>query len=207
MPTSCHISRRRILALGASALVMPAGNARAAALKPAKLLGLLRRPGHIAFMRHALAPFEGAPRTEGGIEAENLGPCETQRNLDDVGRNDARRIGALLRKEGIVFEFVYSSKWCRCRETAELIMGRPVENLALINSYYTSPTKATKGPAQLAALKAYLNTTLKRTDRALMVTHGSLITDLCAIDTGEAEIVVVKADGKGGTIVVGHGVI
>ena len=157
-------------------------------------------------MRHAWAPFEGAPK-EAGRDADDLGPCETQRNLDTFGRNDARRIGALLRDNGIVFDRVYTSKWCRCRETAELIMGRPVENLPLINSYYTSPHKDTKGPIQLAALRTFLNTTLQPTDRALMVTHGSLITDLCKIDTGETEMVVVKADGKGGLTVLGHGTV
>ena len=40
-----------------------------------------------------------------------------------------------------------------------------------------------------------------------MVTHGSLITGLTGIDTDETEIVVVKADGEGGVVVVGRGVL
>ena len=104
------------------------------------MLDLLKQSGHIAFMRHASAPFEGAPKSE-GVSTETLGPCETQRNLDDKGRADARRLGELFRRAGVVFEHVYTSKWCRCRETAELTMGRPVDNLPLINSYYTNPTK------------------------------------------------------------------
>lgn len=170
-----------------------------------RLIELLKQPGHVAFMRHAWAPFEGAPKSE-GVSAETLGPCETQRNLDDKGRADARRLGELFRLNGVVFEHVYTSKWCRCQETADLIMGRAVENLPLINSYYTNPDK-TVGPRQQAALKHYLNETLTPTARALMVTHGSLITDLTGIDTDETEMVVVKADGKGGIAVVGRGVI
>ncbi len=166
---------------------------------------LLKKPGHIGFMRHAWAPFEGAPK-EGPITAETLGPCEKQRNLDDKGRADAKRIGALFAKEGVVFEHVFTSKWCRCRETAELIVARPVANLPQINSFYSDPDKATRGPAQLAALKKYISETFKPTDRALMVTHGSLITDLAGIDTDESEVVVMKADGKGGLMVVGRGV-
>ena len=169
------------------------------------LFDLMRMPGHISLMRHAFAPFEGAPK-EAGMDADTLGPCETQRNLNDSGRADARRIGAALRTNGVEFEHVFTSKWCRCRETAELIAGRPVDNLPLINSYYTSPAKATKGPAQIAALKAYLSQTLKPTDRVLLVTHGSLISDIASIDTGETEVVVVKADGKGGIVVIGRGV-
>ena len=168
------------------------------------LYELLKQPGHIAFMRHAWAPFEGAPR---GMEitAETLGPCETQRNLDEQGRSDARRIGELFNRKGITFDAVYASTWCRTRETAELIVGRAVENLPLINSFYTDPDKA-KGPAQIARLKAYLNTGIDRKARLLLVTHGSLITALTGIDTDEAEVVVVKADGEGGIIVVVRGV-
>jgi phosphohistidine phosphatase SixA len=204
-----RLTRRCCVHLGLAALCSPLLSRRAAgeALPASEVLKLLRVPGHVAFMRHAWAPFEGAPRTERGLDAEDLGPCETQRNLDDFGRNDARRVGALFRAEGIVFERVYTSKWCRFRETAELIMGRPVETLPLINSYFTSPRKATKGPAQLAALKVFLNETLAPTERVLMVTHGSLITDLAAIDTGETEMVVVKADRRGGIVVIGHGVV
>ncbi len=206
MPIDHLLSRRRVLALTGAALALPS-SAQAEALKPDAVLALLRVPGHVAFMRHAWAPFEGAPKGERGLDADDLGPCETQRNLDDFGRNDARRIGALFRDKGIVFEHVFTSKWCRCRETADLIMGRPVENLPLINSYYSSPRKDVKAPEQLAGLRAYLNRTLKPTDRALLVTHGSLITDLCRIDTGESEMVIVKADGRGDLVVVGHGVV
>lgn len=194
-------NRSALAGLGfAVALLMAPG-----AVFAQSVLDLLKTPGHIAFMRHAWAPFEGAPK-EGGKLPEQLGSCETQRNLDDKGRADARRIGELFRSRGISYDKVYTSKWCRCVETAELIMGRKVENNPLINSYYTSPDKATRAPAQLAALKRFINETLAGTDRALMITHGSLISDLAGIDTGETEIVVVKADGKGGIIVVGHGV-
>ena len=105
----------------------------------------------------------------------------------------------------MTFDAVYASKWCRTKETADLVTGRSVDNLALINSFYTDPDKS-KGPKQIARLKAYLNTEVTSNARLLMVTHGSLITALTGIDTDEAEIVVVKADGKGGVVVVGRGV-
>jgi hypothetical protein len=140
-------------------------------------------------MRHAWAPFDGAPK-EDGRDAETLGPCETQWNLDDFGRNDAKRIGALFRSEAIMFERVYTSKRCRGRETAGLVMGRPVDNLPLIVSYFTSPSKATKGRTQIAGLKRFVNEALAPTECVLMVTLGGLITDLAGIDKGETEIIV-----------------
>ncbi len=208
MPTHTRaVTRsRRTLSRLTSILVLIAAWLAAPAAGHAEnlLLELLKQPGHIGLMRHALAPFANAPKSE-GVSAETLGPCETQRNLNDVGRADARRIGELFRKEGVTFENVFTSKWCRCRETAELIMGRPVENLPLIDSYYTNPDKA-RGAAQIAALKKYISEKLAPGSRTLFVTHGSLITDLSGNDTNEAEIVIVKADGKGGIEVIARGV-
>jgi phosphohistidine phosphatase SixA len=168
------------------------------------LLDLMKRPGHLTFMRHALAPFEGAPK-ETARTADALGPCETQRNLSDAGRANATRIGNLFRQSGVTFERVYTSKWCRCRDTAELIMQRAVENWPLINSFYTDPD-TTKGPAQIAKLKAHLTSVAGLNERMLLVTHGSLITALTGVDTDETEVVIVKADGQGGVIIVGRGV-
>jgi phosphohistidine phosphatase SixA len=195
-----HRMRRLVQVFAGTIVLLAAAPASAAD----DLIALLKQPGHIAFMRHAWAPFEGAPRGQ-EISAETLGPCDTQRNLDAKGRADAARIGALFKASGVTFDAVYTSKWCRCRETAELIIGRPVENLALINSFFTDPDKS-KGPAQIARLKTYLNSEVDPKARILMVTHGSLITALAGINTAEAEVVVVKADGKGGITVVGRGV-
>jgi phosphohistidine phosphatase SixA len=180
-------------------------SAMAEPVPTAQLLDLLKQPGHVGFMRHAWAPFEGAPKS-GPISAEQLGPIHTQRNLDAFGRSDAVRVGQVLREGGVTFDFVYTSHLWRCIETAELMMRRPVENLPLINSYFSDPDKA-RGPAQLKYLKQFLNETLPRNARGLMVTHGSLISDLAKIDTGETEIVIVKADGKGDIIVVAHGTL
>jgi phosphohistidine phosphatase SixA len=207
---STPIDRRRALTTAITttvglALAYPALAAGPApgSLAREPLFDLLRQPGHVGFMRHAWAPFEGAPKSKPHA-AEAIGPCETQRNLDAHGRADAKRLGELFRAANLSFDFVYTSHVCRCRETAELMMQRPVENLPLINSYFSDPDKA-RGPAQIKYLKQFLNQTLAPHLRGLMVTHGSLISDLSRIDTYESEIVVVKADGAGDVRIVGRG--
>jgi phosphohistidine phosphatase SixA len=204
------IDRRRALTGAIATTASMALNHRVAASTPTPgslarepLFDLLRQPGHVGFMRHAWAPFEGAPKSKPHA-AEAIGPCETQRNLNADGRADAKRLGDLFRAANLSFDFVYTSHICRCRETAELMMQRPVENLPLINSYFTDPDKA-RGQAQIKYLKQFLNHTLAPHLRGLMVTHGSLISDLSRIDTYESEIVVVKADGAGDVRVVGRG--
>ena len=81
-------------------------------------------------MRHALAPGTGDPA---GFA---LGDCSTQRNLDDRGRAQARRTGQALREAGVTFDHVWTSQWCRARDTAELLdMGEVVEKPPL-NSFF-----------------------------------------------------------------------
>ena len=76
----------------------------------------LQAGGHVALMRHADAPggFGDPP----GFRVDD---CATQRNLSDKGRADAAKIGARLHREGIAFEKILSSPWCRCIDTAALL--------------------------------------------------------------------------------------
>jgi hypothetical protein len=57
--------------------------------------------------------------------------CATQRNLDDRGREQARRIGQALKDRGVSFDRILTSQWCRCRETADLPGLGPVGNSGL----------------------------------------------------------------------------
>jgi len=56
--------------------------------------------------------------------------------LDDAGRAQARRIGERFRAHGIAEALVYTSEWCRCRETARLLgLGEP-QALPILNSFF-----------------------------------------------------------------------
>ena len=76
----------------------------------------LRAGRHVALMRHA-----DAPGGVGDPPGFRLDDCATQRNLSARGRADAVRIGARLKSEGIAFEKILSSPWCRCIDTATLL--------------------------------------------------------------------------------------
>lgn len=95
-------------------------------------LSVLTQPGHALLLRHALAPGVGDPP---GFQLEH---CDTQRNLSEQGRRQARQIGNKLRAARIESATVYSSRWCRCMETAELLaFGKP-HPLPAINSFFRS---------------------------------------------------------------------
>src|SRR2546421_9724813 len=69
----------------------------------------LRAGGYVALMRHADAP--GGVGDPPGFRVDD---CATQRNLSEKGRAHAEKIGSWLRREGIAFEKILSSPWCRC---------------------------------------------------------------------------------------------
>ena len=85
----------------------------------------LRAGGHVALMRHADAP--GGVGDPPGFRVDD---CATQRNLSEKGRADAAKIGVSLQSEGIAFEKILSSPWCRCIDTAKLLNLGTVETEA-----------------------------------------------------------------------------
>ena len=75
--------------------------------------------GYVLLLRHTLAPGVGYP------ENFKLNDCSTQRNLSSVGRDDARSVGEWLKRREIKVARVESSRWCRAKETAQLLgIGR-----------------------------------------------------------------------------------
>ena len=99
-------------------LLLPLSAAAQTQPDEAALWAALRAGGHVALIRHALAPGTGDPA---GFRVDD---CATQRNLSPTGRAQARAIGERFRANGIDTAAVLSSQWCRCLDTArELALG------------------------------------------------------------------------------------
>lgn len=129
--------------------------------------------GNVLFLRHALAPGFGDP------DHFRLGACATQRNLDARGRDQARALGAALRAQGVRFDAVLSSQWCRCLETARLMEVGPVTPFAGLNSFFQdhAPRRET-----LALLRDRLAQT-PADALVLMVTHQVVIRAITGLST------------------------
>jgi len=91
---------------------------------------LLKEGGKVVFIRHAYAPGGGDPNNF------ELYDCSTQRNLNEQGINQSKRMGILFSKYSIPIDSVYSSEWCRCKETARLAFGN-FESLSALNSTFS----------------------------------------------------------------------
>src|SRR5205823_13863012 len=89
------VSRRVAHALVATLVGMTAIAGAALAQDADAVWAALRTPGAVIVLRHSYAP--------GGFDppGARLDDCSTQRNLDDNGRAQARRIGEAFREHGI----------------------------------------------------------------------------------------------------------
>ena len=72
-----------------------------------KLINQLEDGGKLIFIRHAYAPGNGDPNNF------NLNDCSTQRNLNSLGRKQAKDIGEFFRKNKIKIYQVLSIG-CSC---------------------------------------------------------------------------------------------
>ncbi len=119
---------------------------------------------HVLLIRHAHAPGVGDP------PGYSLEDCTTQRNLGEQGRRQAVQIGSWLKQQGIQAARLYSSPWCRCRDTAELLgLGR-VTVEASLGSFFNDMARAGD---QTARLKTFIAQRMKDDSKApiILVTH------------------------------------
>jgi phosphohistidine phosphatase SixA len=173
---------RRHFVLGALALAAP----RAWADEP--IWARLRAGGLVVLMRHA-STVAGS----GDPPDFRLGDCSTQRNLSDLGRDEARRVGARFRAERVPIEHVYSSPWCRCHETAVLAFGR-AEDWEPLGTFFDAPEREDDN-AEHVRKRIATYSRRKMRGNVVMVTHAVNIASLAKRNVGTAEIVVVRPDG------------
>jgi len=155
-----------------------------------ELADTLRSPGYLLLMRHAYAPGVGDPA------AYRLDDCATQRNLDAQGLAQAARTGAWLKRQGVDQALVYSSLWCRCRDTAKALELGSIDVEPSLASFFDQPEQAR---ASTEALSRFIARMMKsKGDRALiLVTHHVNIRAFAGPDIGSGDMVLVKVDAQG----------
>lgn len=158
-------------------------------------LDALAEPGRVLLLRHARAPGYGDP------PEFRLDACDTQRNLDEVGRKQARRLGERLRAAGIERAKLYSSQWCRCIETARLLDLGPVEPLPALNSFFQ---RRQQRGERLAALRRLFATLPQDGPPTIMVTHQVTISALTGGGTPPGGGSIFALNGTGEPALLGH---
>jgi phosphohistidine phosphatase SixA len=145
---------------------------------------------HFVIMRHALAPGTGDP------PEFTLEDCSTQRNLSAEGREQARQIGQRLRAGGISEARVYTSQWCRCRDTAELLGLGKAQELPALNSFFQNWSQR---EPRTQALREWLaaQDLSAEAPPLILVSHQVNISALTGTSTASGEVLLVKR-GDGG---------
>jgi phosphohistidine phosphatase SixA len=154
----------------------------------------LRGGGQVVLMRHA----ETTPGT-GDPAGFRLDDCATQRNLSARGRVDARRIGAALRAHGVRIGEVFTSRWCRAIDTAELAFDRHKIWPELDSLFDAQPGRE----AQTGAVRRRI-AEHRGKDNLFLVGHGSNILALTGIHPSMGGMVVVTPGGSEGFRIVGQ---
>lgn len=175
------VARRPLLL---AALAAPLGAARAADAE-----ALLREGGVVIAFRHALAPGTFDP------PGFRIGECSTQRNLNDEGRVQARRIGEWFTQRSLKPQRVRSSPWCRCIDTATLAFGAPEIDATLGSPRgYSEATNA----ESLRALRRSLAAAAKRPGHfEVWVTHMFVLSALTGEGSSSGEGLVLRAKRNG----------
>jgi phosphohistidine phosphatase SixA len=152
--------------------------------------------GYVLLMRHALAPGIGDP------ENFNVNDCSTQRNLNDEGRTDAREIGSWLKRRDVKIFRVESSRWCRAKETAELLDIGKVRPNKNFDSLFRDPDPANH--PQTAAIKKRIFNHRNTRGLLVMVGHSVNIQTLTSTSLESGEGVLVRATPQGDLKILGY---
>lgn len=151
------------------------------------IINELKKGRKLIFIRHAYAPGGGDPSN---FDIEN---CSTQRNLSDDGRAQSKKIGDFFKKNNILIENVYSSEWCRCKDTA-LIAFNNFEQKNFLNSFF-SPNFAKNKNRQIEGFKKFINKWNGK-QNLVFVTHYVVIFEILNYAPSSGEIVVADKNFK-----------
>jgi phosphohistidine phosphatase SixA len=152
-----------------------------------KLEKQLKKGGNLIFIRHAYAP--------GGGDPENfiISDCSTQRNLNEDGKNQSKRIGQFFIENDILIDKVLSSEWCRCKDTAQIAFTN-FETKNFLNSFFSAQFASNKNQ-QIRDLKKYIKNW--QSDKNLvLVTHYVLISEILNYTSSSGEIIISDKNFK-----------
>jgi len=146
----------------------------------------MQAPGSVIVLRHSYAP--------GGFDppGARLDDCSTQRNLDERGRAQARAIGEAFRQHGVTVGTVLSSPRCRCMDTGRLAFGSARSWLPLQGALNDPELRQRQIAEIQQAIAAH-----RSGPPLVLVTHGSVVTDLTGVNVQMGELVVLRREPDG----------
>jgi phosphohistidine phosphatase SixA len=146
---------------------------------------ILNEGGKLIFIRHAYA--------QGGGDPDNfdISNCASQRNLNEDGIEQSKRIGNFFLEKNIMIDKILSSEWCRCKQTAKYAF-KNYETKSFLNSFFSQKFADNKDK-QIKELKEYIKKWNGKSN-LIFVTHYVVILETLNISVSSGEIVVADKD-------------
>ena len=151
------------------------------------LINELQKGGKLIFIRHAYAPGGGDP------DNFDINDCATQRNLSESGRVQSQKIGNFFKVNKIPFSKVYSSEWCRCKETAFLAFEK-YETKNFLNSFF-SQQFANNREKQIIDFNNFI-ANWDQDQNLIFITHYVVISEILKYAPSSGEIVISNKNYK-----------
>ena len=177
------MQRRRFLALASGATLVAC-----APEAPDDPLAALRQGGHVIYLRHARSVMHAEPAIQ------DLADCSWQRNLAEEGRAQAAELGERVKSLGLPVGEVLSSAFCRCRDTAQLALGRYQIWPPL--TYHATQTPE-EHAANVAAIRRRIGERPDGTGDLWLVSHQNGLRDAAGISLSEGEAAILQPLGNG----------
>jgi len=151
------------------------------------LQNLLSEGGKLIFIRHAYAPGSGDP------DNFDLFNCDSQRNLNQQGIDQAKAINKFFLENSMDSNLVLSSEWCRCKQTAKYAF-KNYKTKSFLNSFF-SQKFAHKKDKQIKELKEFIKKWNGK-GNLIFVTHYVVILEVLNLSVSSGEIVITDKDLK-----------
>ena len=147
----------------------------------------LQKGGKIVFIRHSLAPGNGDP------DNIDLRKCDTQRNLNQEGIEQSKKIGKLFTENNIQIDKVLSSEWCRCKDSAKYAFQQ-YQTFKGLNSFYQEKFYKYKDK-QIKNLKKFI-LEWNSEKNLVLVTHFVVISEIFNVGVSSGEMIVSDKNYK-----------
>jgi phosphohistidine phosphatase SixA len=187
-----------VLAFAGAVTVLWTGVLQGQTQSPNTVVASLRQGGYVLIMRHASSPRETPDK-----QTANPDNLKKERQLDEAGRAGSTAMGKALRDLKIPVGDVLSSPTYRALETVRLAQLANAQSHAELGDRGQSMQGVTEADGAWLRERA---TRLPKGTNTIIVTHMPNITRAFPDWGGVAdgEVVVVGADGKGGTRAAGR---
>jgi len=159
------------------------------------LIEKLRVGGYNIYVRHTATNWSQNDKIHAHGDWVSCDPRQV-RQPSEQGRKDARELGAVFRKLGIQLGKVFSSPYCRTRETALLISGQNAES--------TTDMMNLRSVGFVGGREAVIERARKRLSKPpargvndLFVAHGNLGRAATGKSLAEGEVLIVNPHGNG----------